>query len=773
MAERPQPKQPLSLEALLSANRERFDSLFERQMNVALPPLVPVRRPTAKSDVSPQPTPAPSAQAQPRAPQPAVHAGASGQTIKAELNRRYTFSWSSEILDQEVQNGRAVVRCRLKVRDDARVETGSSRVAEDQDQEAAIQRAYEAALRKCADYFVAIERDAAGPPFTAPAVALTPAEQARQMAAQARPLDAVAIDQAQTALINICQEMRTVWERGAPSQAAPGSPLGPTLVTDARGRMLAGGLGSYVAHMLEQREWQFAPGDVLLQSDPYLSGGATGHASDWLILVPVFAGADLVGFTSMAGGLSDVGGSSAGSTPVQARSVFSEGTRIPPIKIFAAGVLNEPALQVILNNCRTPQANRADLLALVAGCRAGASRLTQWVERLGHTRHQQVCAALLARTNQAMRGLIRARVPEEPQSFEDQVDDDGCGNGPFKLKLTVWREDDHAYFDWTGTSAQAPGPINVALHVGLAKLFIGTLLARELDPSVHGNDGFHELIHVTLPKGTILNPAFPAAIGRREQVLARHFEVLSSALARHRPADLQPAGQCTAASLRYATTESNGARIEMVEQYGGAPRALLSGLPLADSHLHPSGGIDGRAGPPIESLERAFPVVIESCASITDTGGAGLLPGVNSTETVYRVLAAGEASIHDDRHASRPWGINGGKAGAPSGKWLVRVDGTREALPSKVERLMLGIGERIVFRTAGAGGSGDPLLRDPVLVREDVRLGLLTSSAAAAEYGVVLNGSNLDVDARATRDMRDRLRQGRKPLELFDRGEST
>ncbi len=768
MAEPTQRKNPLSLEALLSANREQFDSLFERQMKVASPPLVPARRQRSNADVGRPPTqsdrphaPAPEPTAPPSAPRP---------TIKAELNRRFTFSWSSEILEREIQNGRAIVRCMLKVGDDTRVESGSSRIDGDEDHEAALQRAYDSALQKCAVHFYAGANGiVASHPRPAPATAaLSPAEQMRQAAARARPLDAITIDQVQTALINICREMATVWERVAPSKGPGNDAIGPALITDAKGRMVAGELGSYVEHLLAQRALRFAPGDVLLQSDPYLSGGAASHSNEWLVLVPVFAGADLAGFTSMIGRVDDMGGSTAGSTPVQARSVFSEGTRIPPIKLFEAGVLNEPVVQVILNNTRTPQANRANLLALVAGCRAGALQVMRLCECLGNARYQQVCAALLARTNQTMRGLIRERLPEEPQSFQDQIDDDGCGNGPFKLKLTVWREGEHAYFDWTGSSAQAPGPINLPLHVGLAKMFAGMFLTRDLDQSVVCNDGFHELIHITLPKGTIVNPTFPAAIGHHDQVLARHFEVLATALGRHRPQDLTAAGYGTIPSLRIAGIDASGMPFELTERLvGGHP-----GGPSGD-------GIDGHSLRPesmsmsIEPVERDFPVVIERCATVADTGGAGLRRGGNGVEKVYRMMAAGELSIHDDRHTSHPWGVNGGKAGATSGKWLVRADGTRETLRSKLEGLAVALGDRIVCRTAGGGGSGDPLQRDPALVRQDVSRGLLTVDAAAAQYGVLLTGSNLDIDGRRTRELRDQLRSGRKPLQSFDYGEST
>ncbi len=90
-----------------------------------------------------------------------------------------------------------------------------------------------------------------------------------------------------------------------------------------------------------------------------------------------------------------------------------------------------------------------------------------------------------------MRKLIQLAIPEEPQSFEDWIDDDGLGNGPFKMKLTIWREGDHAFFDWSGTDPQALGPINFYLSEGMFKMFIGIYLIMVNDPQILFNDGFY------------------------------------------------------------------------------------------------------------------------------------------------------------------------------------------------------------------------------------------------------------------------------------------
>ena len=285
------------------------------------------------------------------------------------------------------------------------------------------------------------------------------------------------------------------------------------MITDPKGRMIVGQFGSYVNEMLAEQKFDLEPGDVILQSDPYKCGGAISHINDWMVLVPVFHQGELVGFASMFGHLMDVGGWVPGSMPTDATSIFGEGLRIPPLLLYQRGEINKAVLDLIMNNTRTPEMNYSDLMAIIAGCRAGEKRVIEICDRFGRETYKQACDALLERTNRAMRKLIVQNLPEEPKSFEDYVDDDGRGNGPFKMKLTVWREGDNAYFDWTGTSPQAPGPINFYLHEGMFKMFIGVYMIMVFDPQILFNDGFYDLIHVTLPKGSLLHPNFPAPLG--------------------------------------------------------------------------------------------------------------------------------------------------------------------------------------------------------------------------------------------------------------------
>ena len=589
---------------------------------------------------------------------------------------------------------------------------------------------------------------------------------ARPRRAPDTALDPITLDLIENALRNARHEMDAVLFRSAMSPVIREQHDEFPMITDAAGRMIVGQFGSYIPEMLAEQAFEFAPGDIILQSDPYKCGGAISHINDWMVLLPVFHRGELIGFSSMFGHMMDVGGPIPCSMPTAATSIYGEGLRIPPVKIYEGGELNRAALDIIMNNTRTPEMNLSDLMAIIAGCRAGERRVIEICERFGPDVYARACTALLERTERAMRKLIVQNLPEEPQTFEDFIDDDGCGNGPFRLKLTVWREGEHAYFDWTGTSPQAPGPVNFYLHEGMFKMFIGVYMIMVFDPQILFNDGFYDIIHVTLPKGSLLHPDFPAPLGSRTHALARQFDVLGGALSRNAPEMATAAGYGSSPHFLYSGRDSEGRAFQLMEiLYGGIP-----GRPIGD-------GMDGHSWWPLfenipsEYLESYYPMRIEAYRSIPDTGGPGLHRGGNGVEKVYRLLESGEVSIHDDRHRSRPWGILGGKPGGCSEKWLVRTDGSRERLPSKVDNVLVAPGDRIVFRTAGGGGWGDALERDPLVVRRDVVRGLLTAEAAREGYGVALNGDGKEVDRAETDDLRARMRRERGTLPTFDFGE--
>ena len=138
--------------------------------------------------------------------------------------------------------------------------------------------------------------------------------------------------------------------------------------------MVVGQFGSYIPEVIDRFGGEIAEGDVILLNDPYLCKGSISHCNDWLVILPIFFEGKRVAFASLFGHMMDVGGKVPGSQVSDALSIWEEGIRIPPIKIFDRGVLNETALEVILNNTRTPDTNRSDLMAIIGGLqRCGAA----------------------------------------------------------------------------------------------------------------------------------------------------------------------------------------------------------------------------------------------------------------------------------------------------------------------------------------------------------------------------------------------------------------
>ncbi len=308
----------------------------------------------------------------------------------------------------------------------------------------------------------------------------------------------------------------------------------------------------------------------------------------------------------------------------------------------------------------------------------------------------------------------------------------GCGNGPFKMTLSIYRRGEIAVFDWTGTDPQAEGPINFHIHEGLCKLFFGVYMIMAFDPSVLFNEGFYDLFEIVLPEGCCSIRAFRrrCRTGSTPIPVSSIARPARSASAR-RICRWRPATAPARTSSSPGTTKDNKYFQLMELLFGGVP-----GRPRGD-------GLDGHAwwplfsATPIEYIENYYPVLVESYRPIKDSGGAGLHRGGAGIEKVYHMLEAGKVSIHDDREVVPPWGINGGQFGGTSSKWVIKAGSeTRERIPSKIDNLAVKAGDRIVFKTAGSGGWGDPLDRDAEKVARDVRYDLVSAEKAESDYGV-------------------------------------
>lgn len=577
-------------------------------------------------------------------------------------------------------------------------------------------------------------------------------------------VDPITLDIVENALRNARNEMDAVLFRTAMSPGIREQHDAFPLIANEEGLMVVGQFGSFLHGFMEGYDGTIEAGDVFLTNDPYSCGGAVSHLNDWLLMMPIFEGGKLVSWAAMFGHMTDVGGKVPGSLPTDAKMIYEEGVVVPPVKIFRGGELQEELLTVLLANTRMPEWNRSDFLAIVAALRLAERRVRENVARFGREVYVSAMRDMLDRNRAAMGAIIRMIVPEggRPAYFEDWIDDDGMGQGPYKIACTLHREGEVAHFDFSGSDPQSASSINFLLNEEMFKMFFGAFTINLFDPQILFNDGFYDLVEVHIPEGCILKPKPPAALSCRTHLLGRIFDLMGGLLGQGAPDALNAAGFSDSPHFMYSGFGADGDWYQLFQiGFGGIP-----GRPAGD-------GADGHSlwpaftNVPNEFLEAYFPLRILTYATIPDSGGAGLHRGGNGITIRYEMLEPGEVSIHDDRWLTYPWGVNGGEPGMRSRKRLVRADGTEELVPSKCDRISVGPGDVLHFDTWGGGGWGDPLAREPDLVLRDVRRGLV-SEGGARRYGVVI--ARGAVDEPGTARMRKEMAAARGPVPLFDRG---
>lgn len=561
-------------------------------------------------------------------------------------------------------------------------------------------------------------------------------------------VDPVTLDIIENALRNAREEMDATLFRTAMSPGIREQGDAFPLIADHDGKMVVGQFGSFIDGFLKNYEGTIEEGDVIWLSDPYSCEGAVSHNNDWLILIPIYHGGRIIAWSAMFGHQTDVGGKVPGSLPTDGDSIFQEGIRIPPVKIYKKGVYQEDLVELVLHQVRTKEWCRSDLNALLASCRTAEKRVIEICKRFGDDVYISATQDLLMRNRRAMLSLFASSISEDKVSFEDFICDDGMGFGPYRIKCSMWREGDKVILDFAGTSPQSASSINFYLNENMLKMFFGIYMIMVFDPQILFNDGFYDLVDVRIPDGSLLKPKFPAALSCRTHALGRIFDVLGGLLGQRQPEFLNAAGFSSSPHLMFSgNDEKSGEWFQLFQiGFGGIP-----GRPFGD-------GADGHSlwpgftNIPNEFLEKYFPLRIDRYETVPDSGGAGLNRGGNGILMAYRFLQDGKISIHDDRWFTYPWGVNGGAPGMRSRKLLIRADGSEEVLSSKVDNIAVHKDDVLHYITWGGGGWGNPLERDAGLVALEVKRGLVTVEGASA-YGVVLKDDG-SVDQASTIGLR-------------------
>jgi len=443
--------------------------------------------------------------------------------------------------------------------------------------------------------------------------------------------------------------------------------------------------------------YELQPGDVVLLNDPFRGGT---HLPDITSVSAVFVpGRRKPAFyVATRAHHADVGGMSPGSMPL-AEEIYQEGLRLPPVLLACGGRLDRRLLDLILANVRTPVEREGDLMAQWAAMRRGEERLRQAVAKYGLLRLERNVAGLQDYSERLMREALR-RLPSGRYTFEDQLDDDGLGSGPIRIRVAVTVQSGSAVVDFTGSAPQALGPVNANYAVTLsATLYVFRCLLQE---DVPATAGLLRPIRVIAPEGTVVNARLPAAMAAGNvETSQRITDVLLGALAGAVPNRIPAASSGTMNNLSFGGTDPRTGRpFAYYETVAGGMGASSRAAGQSGVHTH----MTNSWNTPVEAFEHLYPVRVRAYRVRHGSGGRGRNEGGNGLVREFEFLAPADVTVLADRRRSGPYGLSGGQPGLP-GRTTLLGPGSSAVLPGKT-RFRVRPEDRLRIETPGGGGFG-------------------------------------------------------------------
>ena len=489
-----------------------------------------------------------------------------------------------------------------------------------------------------------------------------------------------------------------------------------------------------VAAAIDAFEGDLEPGDAVLLNDPF-RGGA--HLPDLTLVSPIFADGEIVAYAANRAHHADIGGSTAGSVAADSTEIYQEGLRIPPVKFFEAGTVNDDVMGMILANVRTPDERRGDLRAQEAANETARARVHELVEKYGRDELGAVFDEIKDYSERRMRAELE-QFPDGTYTFEDVLDDDGHGNADLPVKATVTVAGDEVSVDFAGTAEQTDGPINAVLAVTSSATYYAVRCVT--DPDIPPNHGCYRPITVDAPEGTIVNPRPPAAVvGGNLETSQRVTDVVLGAFGSEAPERVVAACQGTMNNVTFGGTDPRTETPYAFYETQGGGFGGRDGMDGMDGvHVHMSNTMNT----PVEVLETAYPLRVRRYELRPDSGGVGAFRGGLGLRRDIEVRDhTARFSLLAERHRHAPYGLEGGQSGALGSAFLFGADAddtddeTGEKLPQKSVH-DLSPGTVVSVRTPGAGGYGDPANRDQAALARDLRLGKVTPDFVRDRYGL-------------------------------------
>jgi N-methylhydantoinase B len=549
-------------------------------------------------------------------------------------------------------------------------------------------------------------------------------------------------------VIACAQDMNAALWRSAYSAVIYEGRDSAVVLLDEKGNMLGqstgvplfvGAIDACVKLVLARYGTDMAQGDIFILNDSYLQGT---HLHDVTAVGPLFHKGELVGFGAARAHWQDIGAIDPGST-MGSTSIFHEGIRLGPTRIVKEGKPIPEWYDLLTRNTRLKTMTLGDLNAQISAIRTGEKRLDGLLDRIGVDTYRSACANIFEQARLLDIEAIR-QLKDGTYYREGFLDNDGVTTDPVKIALTLTIAGEKMIIDLTGTSGPVQGSINCGAVQTESLLRLAYKTMINPDRAITG--GSFSTMEVRIPDNCLLNAREPAACEWYFTGLGLLGDLMISCLGEAMPA------KATAAHY-------GDSMVAAFFQMDKGDDSWISVEPTAGGWGGTNGG-DGESALinlvnggfrniPAEVYETKFPVRVEEFSLRRDSGGAGRWRGGCGVTRTYLLLEDCYGALWFERERTPAWGLAGGQSGAGPANDILAPGGEVEH-PLKMRARAFRKGTRIVTRTGGGGGFGDPLARPVDEVLDDVRAGLVSVDRAWADYGVRI-APDVTVDLAASR----------------------
>lgn len=536
----------------------------------------------------------------------------------------------------------------------------------------------------------------------------------------------VTLEVVRNAVFSIAEEMSVILMRSARAPLLKEAGDFSCALTDAAGRLIAQGkdipihlgvMAFTVKEFLKKVPAEtLRPGDLYLLNLPTVGGN---HLPDVKAITPVFFEGEIVAFAINLAHWADIGGATPGSYVTWATEIYQEGIQIPPIRLFAEGRPNPDLLEFLLANVRGREEREGDLFAQFATNQVATRRLHELFGAHGKGTVLGCFARFHEESEALMREEIR-KIPDGTYRGEDFLDDDGIGEDPIRIAVTVTIAGDQATFDFSQSAPQVRGPVNTTYYATCSAVYYA--MKTLAGPAIPVNDGCYRPLRVLAPPGTVLNASWLApVVGGNHETSQRVVDAVFRALAPAIPDRLTCGGPTTSGLAFLTGKKADGKPFFLYETHGGGEGAALYKDGASAVRVHMSNVMNT----PTEVIEAEFPIEVLRHELRDGSAGRGRRRGGSGLRRVYRIHAReAQLTTMAERFRVPPWGLFGGEPGQAFRMVLVR-DGVEEEVRGKTNR-PLQAGDVLVVETCGGGGYGPSGERPAEARREDEREGYLT-----------------------------------------------